>query len=78
MVCLVNPQVLVLAGDLAEAQFVSGLREVLYQRALPRATRNLLVTTTELGDRAGILGVHAMVVDSVYSPSSVDVLLAGE
>ncbi|RRO14338.1 ROK family protein [Saccharopolyspora rhizosphaerae] len=78
VVCLVNPQVLVLAGDLAEAQFVSGLREVLYQRALPRATRNLLVTTTELGERAGILGLHATVVDSVYSPSSVDVLLAAE
>ncbi|MEB3371454.1 ROK family transcriptional regulator [Saccharopolyspora mangrovi] len=76
VVCLVNPQVLVLAGDLAEAQFVSGLREVLYQRALPRATRNLLVTTTELGDRAGILGVHTMIIDSVYSPASVDVLLA--
>lgn len=76
VVCLVNPQVLVLAGDLAEAQFASGLREVLHQRALPRATRNLLVTTSELGDRAGILGVHAMIIDSVYSPASVDVLLA--
>ncbi|GAA4874995.1 ROK family protein [Saccharopolyspora cebuensis] len=78
VVCLVNPQVLVLAGDLAEAQFVSSLREVLYQRALPRATRKLLVTTTELGDRAGILGVHTMIIDSVYSPSSVDVLLAAD
>ncbi|MFC7343501.1 ROK family transcriptional regulator [Saccharopolyspora griseoalba] len=72
VVCLINPQVLVLAGDLADAQFVTGVREVLYQRALPRATRNLLVTTSELGARAGILGVHAMVVESVYSPASVD------
>jgi predicted NBD/HSP70 family sugar kinase len=72
VVCLVNPQVLVIAGDLAETQFVTGVREVLYQRALPRATRNLEVVTGDLGDRAGVLGLQAMVVDSVYAPAAVD------
>ncbi|SMD24952.1 ROK family protein [Kibdelosporangium aridum] len=72
VVCLVNPQVLVIAGDLAETQFVAGVREVLYQRALPRATRNLDVVTSDLGDRAGVLGLRAMVVESVYAPAAVD------
>ncbi|SFQ48420.1 Sugar kinase of the NBD/HSP70 family, may contain an N-terminal HTH domain [Amycolatopsis arida] len=72
VVCLVNPQVLVLAGDLAETQFVTGVREVLYRRALPRATRNLEVTTSELGEDAGVRGLRAMVVDAVYAPDSVD------
>ncbi|RZQ64003.1 ROK family transcriptional regulator [Amycolatopsis suaedae] len=75
VVCLVNPQVLVIAGDVAETQFVTGVREVLYQRALPRATRNLAVVTSELGDRAGVLGLRAMVVDAVYAPEAVDRLL---
>ncbi|GAB2791940.1 ROK family protein [Amycolatopsis magusensis] len=77
VVCLVNPQVLVLAGDLAETQFVTGVRELLYQRALPRATRNLKVVTSDLGDRAGVLGLRAMVVESVYSPEAVDRVLDG-
>ncbi|OLZ57463.1 sugar kinase [Amycolatopsis coloradensis] len=72
VISLVNPQVLVLAGDLAGTQFVTGVREVLYQRALPRATRNLEVVTSALGDRAGVLGLSALVVDSVYSPAEVD------
>ncbi|MFC0111483.1 ROK family protein [Kibdelosporangium aridum] len=72
VVCLVNPQVLVIAGDLAETQFVAGVREVLYQRALPRATRNLDVVTSDLDDRAGVLGLRAMVVESVYAPAAVD------
>jgi predicted NBD/HSP70 family sugar kinase len=72
VVCLVNPQVLVIAGDLAETHFVTGVREVLYQRALPRATRNLEVVTSDVGDRAGVLGLQAMVVESVYAPAAVD------
>ncbi len=77
VVCLVNPEVLVLAGDLAETQFVTGVREVLYQRALPRATRNLRVLASDSGDEAGIRGAHAMVVDNVYAPESVNERLRG-
>jgi predicted NBD/HSP70 family sugar kinase len=72
VVCLVNPQVLVIAGDLAETQFVTGVREVLYQLALPRATRNLDVVTGNHGDRAGVLGLQAMVIESLYAPAAVD------
>jgi predicted NBD/HSP70 family sugar kinase len=75
-VCLLNPGVLVVAGDLADTHFVTGLREVLYQRALPRATRHLEVVTSGLGARAGIAGAHAMVVDHVYAPAAVDARLA--
>jgi hypothetical protein len=32
---MVDPGVLVIAGDLAEPHFVTGVREVLYRRALP-------------------------------------------
>jgi predicted NBD/HSP70 family sugar kinase len=74
--CLVNPEVLVMAGDLADAHFTTGVREVIYQRARPRATRHLQVTTSRLAERAGPYGVHAMVIDEVYSVEAVDARLA--
>jgi predicted NBD/HSP70 family sugar kinase len=75
VVCLLNPGVLVIAGDLAETHFVTGVREVLYQRALPRATQHLQVAIGQLGERAAILGAHAMVVEDVFSPAAVDARL---
>jgi predicted NBD/HSP70 family sugar kinase/biotin operon repressor len=76
VVCLLNPGVLVIAGDLAEPNFLTGVREKLYRLALPRATRHLTVTTSRLGDRAGIVGAHAMVVASEYAPTAVNRRLA--
>lgn len=76
VVCLVNPEVLVLAGHLAGTHFVTGVREVIYQNALPRATRHLAVTASDLGDLAGIYGAHEMVLEAVYEPAAVDARLA--
>jgi predicted NBD/HSP70 family sugar kinase len=75
VVCLLNPGVLVIAGDLAETHFVTGVREVLYQRALPRATQHLQVAIGQLGELAAIMGAHAMVVEDVFSPAAVDARL---
>ncbi|WP_103351283.1 ROK family transcriptional regulator [Amycolatopsis sp. CA-128772] len=74
LVCVVNPGVVVIAGDLAEPHFVASVREVLYRRALPRATQNLRV---EIGGRGeGLAGAVAMVVDAVFAPAEVDRRLA--
>ncbi len=76
VVSLLNPGVLVVAGDLAETHFLAGVRETLYQRALARATRHLEVTTGLLGERASVAGAHALVVEHVYGPAAVDARLA--
>ncbi|MFD7923117.1 ROK family protein [Streptomyces sp. NPDC059740] len=76
VVSLLNPGVLMIAGDLAETHFVTGVRELLYQRALPRSTRGLQVVTSHLGDRAGLAGAACMVVDHLYSPAQADARLA--
>ncbi|UOZ10462.1 ROK family transcriptional regulator [Amycolatopsis sp. WQ 127309] len=74
LVSVVNPGVLVIAGDLAEPHFVAGVREVLYRRALPRATQSLRV---EIGGTGlAVDGAVAMVVESVFSPVEVDRRLA--
>lgn len=76
VVCLLNPGVLVIAGDLAGTHFVTGVRETLYQRALPRATQHLQVALGQLGSETAIRGCRAMVVDEVFAPAAVDARLA--
>ncbi|MFH9083279.1 ROK family protein [Streptomyces sp. NPDC017673] len=68
VVTLLNPGVLMIAGDLAGTPFLTGVRELLYQRALPRSTAHLDVVTSRLGDRAGLIGAGALVVEHLYAP----------
>jgi predicted NBD/HSP70 family sugar kinase len=76
-VSLLNPGVLVLAGDMAETgeHYLTGIREIVYRRSLPYTTRNLEIVTTSLGDRAGIVGMAVIVMEHVLSPAAVDAAL---
>ncbi|HEY8981189.1 MAG TPA: ROK family protein [Streptomyces sp.] len=72
VVTLLNPGVLMIAGDLAGTPFLTGVRELLYQRALPRSTAHLEVVTSRLGERAGLVGAGALVVEHLYAPERVE------
>ncbi|MEU2300130.1 ROK family protein [Streptomyces antibioticus] len=72
VVTLLNPGVLMIAGDLAGTPFLTGVRELLYQRALPRSTARLDVVTSTLGERAGLVGAGALVVEHLYAPERVE------
>ncbi|MFE9809187.1 ROK family protein [Streptomyces sp. NPDC005548] len=76
VVALLNPGVLMLAGDLSGVPFMTGVRELLYQRAMPRTTANLQVVTSRLGDHAGLIGAASMVVEILYSAARADTRLA--
>jgi len=69
-----NPSVIVIGGDLAEAheQLLAGVREVIFERSLPLATRDLRTVPSRLGDRAGVQGAAIMVVEHVLAPDAVD------
>jgi predicted NBD/HSP70 family sugar kinase len=71
---LLNPAVLVVAGDMASAYdiFVAGLRETLYGNATALATRVLQVVPSTHGDRSGVIGSATMVLDHVLSPAAID------
>jgi predicted NBD/HSP70 family sugar kinase len=71
---LFNPAVVVIGGDLAQVDehLLAGVREVVYQRSLPLATRNLRIVRSRLDDRAGVIGAATMVIDQVLSPQAVD------
>jgi predicted NBD/HSP70 family sugar kinase len=72
VVTLLNPGVLMIAGDLAGTPFLTGVRELLYQRALPRSTARLDVVVSRLGERAGLVGAGALVVEHLYAPERVE------
>lgn len=78
VVTLLNPGVLVLGGDLAGTPFLTGVRELIYQRAMPRTTAHLQVITSTLGDRAALLGAAAMVIEHLYAPDRADARLAAQ
>jgi predicted NBD/HSP70 family sugar kinase len=72
-----NPRVIVLGGDISQIheQLLAGLRQVIFQRSLPLATRELRIVHSELGDRAGVVGAAISVIEHVLSPDTIDEVL---
>ncbi len=75
---LLNPSVVVIGGILATTgdDLVAGVRELIYQRSLPLATRHLQITPTKFKTRAGIAGAAYLVLDHVLDPSTIDQALS--
>ena len=72
VVCVLNPSVLVISGDLASNPLLSGIRETLYSRALPRATRNLEIRIGRHAQDAATSGLTRLLVDSIFSAEAVN------
>lgn len=75
---LLNPGAVVIGGDMAAAFdfYVAGVRESVYRRSAPLATRDLQFLPATHGDRAGVVGCAALALDHVLSPIAVDARLA--
>jgi predicted NBD/HSP70 family sugar kinase len=75
---LLNPAAVVIGGDMAAAFdfHVAGIRESVYARAAPLATRDLKFLPSTHGDRAGVVGCAALALDHVLAPVAVDARLA--
>jgi predicted NBD/HSP70 family sugar kinase len=73
-VALLNPGVVVLSGDMADTHehFLVGVREALFERTLPLATRELVITSSALGKQAGVEGARILVLAHVFSPHAID------
>jgi glucokinase-like ROK family protein len=64
-----NPSLIVIGGGVAGAGdvLIAAIREVVYARSLPLATRDLRIERSALGGRAGVLGAAAIVLDELFS-----------
>lgn len=67
-----NPSLVVIGGGVAQSGDVllASIREVVYGRGLPLATRDLLIQRSSLGSLAGVIGASAMVGDQLFSRES--------
>jgi glucokinase-like ROK family protein len=65
-----NPALIVLGGGVVSSGdvYTAAVKEVLFRRSLPLATRDLRINRSELGHRAGIAGAASMVVDELFTP----------
>ena len=67
-----NPSLIVIGGGVANSpdQLLAAIRETIYRRSLPLATRDLLVQRSSLGGLAGVIGAAAMVGDEIFARES--------
>jgi glucokinase len=74
---LLNPDVIVIGGPLAEAgeHLLAGVREVVYHRSPPLATQHLRISPSHTGTHAGVRGASTMVIQAVLAPAAIDALL---
>ncbi|MEU5030589.1 ROK family protein [Streptomyces milbemycinicus] len=77
LVYVFNPRTLVLGGPLSELSddLLSGVRAVVYRRALPLATRKLTITTAQLGADSALHGAVALAARDIFSERGIARLL---
>ncbi len=64
-----NPSLIVIGGGVAQSgdQLLAAIRESVYRRSLPLATRELVIQRSSLGGLGGVIGASAMVADQLFS-----------
>ena len=67
-----NPSLIVVGGGVAQSgdQLLAAIRETVYRRSLPLATRDLVVQRSSLGALAGVVGAATMVLEQLFSRDS--------
>jgi glucokinase-like ROK family protein len=64
-----NPSLVVIGGGIANAgdSYLATIRQTIYARSAPLATRDLAVQLSRLGNEAGVTGAASMVLDQLFS-----------
>lgn len=67
-----NPSLVVVGGGVAQSgdQMLAAIRETVYRRSLPLATRELAVQRSSLGALAGVIGAAGMVLEQLFARDS--------
>lgn len=69
VVNVINPSVVVIGGGVANTgdPLLASIREMVYARSLPLATRDLQIRTSSLPTTGGVIGATTMVLDQLFS-----------
>lgn len=70
LVSFYNPALVVLGGGVVSAgdHVLAAIRESVYRRSLPLATRTLRIEPSSLGEAAGLAGAVHLVLDELFAP----------
>lgn len=65
-----NPSLVVIGGGVSSAGnlLLAAIRETVYRRSLPLATRDLEIRLSEINDQAGLRGAAEMVLSELFTP----------
>lgn len=66
-----NPSLIVLGGGISKAgdQLLASIRETVFKRSLPLATRDLEIRIGQDSDSTGLIGAAEMVISELFSPT---------
>ncbi|HEU0235290.1 MAG TPA: ROK family protein [Candidatus Limnocylindrales bacterium] len=69
-----NPSLIIIGGGVAQSgdQLLASIRETVYRRSLPLATRELLIQRSSLGMLGGVIGTALLVVDQLFSRGAIE------
>lgn len=76
---VLNPSVVVVGGNLSACRepLLAGIREIVYSRSQPLATRDLQLTYSRLLHQAGLVGASLLVRDAIFAPDAVNAVVHG-
>jgi predicted NBD/HSP70 family sugar kinase len=68
-ISVLNPARIVIGGEMAQVgePLLAGIREVIYQRSQPLATKHLQIVTASNNEHAGVIGASRLVQDVIFS-----------
>lgn len=77
VVSILNPSLIVIGGTLARGGdlLLSGIRELVYQRCLPLATRNLSIVLSTAQEDSALFGAAYLILDDLFGAAKVEQLL---
>jgi predicted NBD/HSP70 family sugar kinase len=77
VVSILNPDLIVVGGTLAEGgeSLLSGIRELIYQRCLPLATRELQIALAPPQKDSALFGAAYLALDDIFSRAKVEELI---
>ncbi|WP_313664746.1 ROK family transcriptional regulator [Shinella sp.] len=77
VVSILNPSLIVIGGTLARGGdlLLSGIRELVYQRCLPLATRNLSIVLSTAQEDSAMFGAAYLILDDLFGAAKIDQLL---
>jgi len=79
VICLLNPALIIIGGEMAEVgePLLAGIREVVYQRSQPLATKHLRIVNATNNGFAGVVGASRLIQDKIFGMPEAPILRLG-